>query len=488
MVLLLSVALFAMLVLAAVSLVRQQESVRRIRQEQENLRRQEEMNARLEESNAMLARSKETAEQAFQIAEEANRAKSSFLSNMSHDIRTPMNAIVGFASLLARDVENPDKVREYTKKITASSQHLLGLINDILDISKIEAGKTTLNLSDENMTELLENLDTIIRPQMKDKNHTFDVHKEGLTHEWVAMDKLRLNQILLNLLSNAVKYTPEGGHVVLTVQELPQLARQLAHFRFVVKDNGYGMSEEYQKKIFQAFTREEDSVTNRIQGTGLGMAITKNLLDLMGGSISLESEKGKGSTFTVDLELAISEQAGGAVERSAAASGQEASGREGRGTKAAGGENEEANTAKAAASPVLEGMHILVAEDNEINAEILRELLDMEGATCDICENGKLVVEAFAKSSPGQYRLVLMDVQMPVMNGYAATKAIRALKHPSAGTIPVIAMTANAFAEDVRDALEAGMDAHVAKPINMEVLVQTVQRVLKARAEEAARG
>ena len=225
----------------------------------------------------MLARSKETAEQAFQIAEEANRAKSSFLSNMSHDIRTPMNAIVGFAALLARDAENPEKVREYTRKITASSQHLLGLINDILDISKIEAGKTTLNLSNENMVDLIENIDAIIRPQMKAKGHTFDVYSLELKHEHVVMDKLRLNQILLNLLSNAVKYTPEGGQVTLTVQELPQHAKQLAHYRFIVADNGYGMSREYQQKLFQAFTREEDSVTNKIQGTGLGMAITKNL-------------------------------------------------------------------------------------------------------------------------------------------------------------------------------------------------------------------
>ena len=583
--LILVVVLLVLLILAAFSIIRQQSSTRLFRQEQENLRRQEEMNARLEASNAMLARSKETAEQAFQIAEEANRAKSSFLSNMSHDIRTPMNAIVGFAALLARDADHPDKVKEYTRKITASSQHLLGLINDILDISKIEAGKTTLNLSAESIVELIENIDAIIRPQMKAKGHTFEVHSKDLRHELVVMDKLRLNQILLNLLSNAVKYTPEGGRVVLTVQELPQYARQLAHFRFIVADNGYGMSPEYLEKIFHAFTREEDSVTNQIQGTGLGMAITKNLLDLMGGKIAVESEKGKGSTFTVDLELPISEQAidqdfwqkhgiarllavddeevvcqniqlamegaGVAVDyvldgRTAVEQVKQAMqagrpyhvvlldwrmpGMDGLETArrlrleiprevpilvlssydwpeieeealAAGVDaflpkpffltsfRQKMDTVLGRAGPApesggvqssLEGIHILVAEDNEINAEILSELLDMAGATCDICGNGQLVVESFAHSQPGQYQLVLMDVQMPVMNGYEATRQIRALDHPLARSVPIIAMTANAFAEDIRDALEAGMNAHVSKPIDMAVLEQTIHTVLSS--------
>ena len=587
--LILTVILFAMMILVVVSILRQQNSVRLIRQEQAALRRQEEMNARLEESNAMLAQSKETAEQAFQIAEEANRAKSSFLSNMSHDIRTPMNAIVGFAALMARDVENADKVRDYTRKITASSQHLLGLINDILDISKIEAGKTTLNLSDENMVDLIENIDAIIRPQMKAKGHTFEVHNRELRHEQVVMDKLRLNQILLNLLSNAVKYTPDGGRVSFIVQELPQFTKQLAHFRFIVSDNGYGMSQEYLQNIFQAFTREEDSVTNKIQGTGLGMAITKNLLDLMGGKISVESEKGKGSTFTVDLELQISQQEmdqsfwekhgisrilvvddeeeicrnvqstmeGTGVEVEYSLDGEaalgmvKASGQEGRmydivlldwempgiggvetaqrirketdgntpililtGYDVAEAEEEDAGVDAFLSKPffltsfrqkvdsvvnsgskgtaqedagaeqsILCGMHILVAEDNEINAEILGELLDIAGASCHFCENGKLVAEAFEKSDPGQYQLVLMDVQMPVMNGYEATRAIRELSHPTALSIPIIAMTANAFAEDIRDALEAGMNAHVAKPVDMGVLEKTVRAVMEAQGE-----
>ena len=586
----LAVTLLVMLLLAAAAIIRQQGSERRIKQEQANLRHQEEMNAKLEESNAMLARSKETAEEAFRIAEEANRAKSSFLSNMSHDIRTPMNAIIGFAALLARDAENPEKVREYTKKITSSSQHLLGLINDILDISKIEAGKTTLNLSNENIMELIEGIDGIIRPQMKAKGHSFEVYSKDIRHESVVMDKLRLNQILLNLLSNAVKYTPDGGMVVLTVQEFPCKNRQLAHFRFIVKDNGYGMSEEYMKTLFQAFTREEDSVTNKIQGTGLGMAITKNLLDLMGGTIGVESEKGKGTVFTVDLNLQINEQEidqsfwkKQGITRLLVVDDEEVIGQniqltmEGTGVtvdyrldgksaieavKEALAQNDPYHvvlldwkmpgmdgleTAKrireevlenvpililtsydtseideeraanldaflakpffltsfrqkvdmilnheSASAPeegkedeqsVLQGMHILVAEDNEINAEILSEMLKISGASCEIYENGQLAMEAFGKSVPGQYQLILMDVQMPVMNGYEATKAIRQLDHPLAQTIPIIAMTANAFAEDVRDALEAGMNAHVAKPVDMAVLEQAVRKVMEEGGE-----
>ncbi|MCM1179480.1 MAG: response regulator [Clostridium sp.] len=588
--LILAVVVLVLVVLASVAVLRQRNSVQLYRQEQENLHRQEELNQQLEEYNRMLTESKESAEQAFQIAEEANRAKSSFLSNMSHDIRTPMNAIVGFAALLARDAENPDKVREYTKKITSSSQHLLGLINDILDISKIEAGKTTLNLSDESIVELIENIDSIIRPQMKAKGHHFEVYSKDLKHEYVVMDKLRLNQILLNLLSNAVKYTPEGGHIELTVQELPKQTRQLASYRFIVADNGYGMSEEYQQNLFQAFTREEDSITNKIQGTGLGMAITKNLLDLMGGMISVKSKKGEGSTFTVDLKLPVSEQnidqnfwrnngitrllavddeevvcqniqltmEGTGVLVDYALGGQSAvdmvkqSDKDGQmydivlldwkmpgmdGVETArriretvsqnspililtsydwpeveeegreagvdaflpkpffitnfrqkvdgllNGEEQAAVTEEESdeKQSILHGMHILAAEDNEINAEILREMLSIVGATCQICENGQLAVEEFEQSKPGQYQIILMDVQMPVMNGYEATKAIRKLNHPLAKNIPIIAMTANAFSEDVRDALEAGMNAHVAKPVDMAVLEQTVREVIESR-------
>lgn len=584
--LLFAVVMLLLSALAAVSFTRQQNSVRLFRQEQINLKRQEELNKQLGESNSMLASAKETAEQALQIAEEANRAKSSFLSNMSHDIRTPMNAIIGFSTLLARDAENPEKVREYTKKIASSGQHLLGLINDVLDISKIEAGKTTLNQSEENIVNLIGDLDGIIRPQMKAKGHIFEVFSRDIRHEYVVMDKLRLNQILLNLLSNAVKYTPDGGRVSLTIQELPQTNRQIANYRFTVKDNGYGMSPEYLTKLFHTFSREENSVTNKIQGTGLGMAITKNLVDLMGGTINVESEKGKGSVFTVELGLHISEQEtdrnfwinhnitkilavddeevicqniqismeNTGVTVDYALDGQSAVEKI-RNSEQSGSpynvvlldwqmpvmdgletarrirqeipehipiiiltaydwseieENgETADIDAFLAKPffltsfrqkldmlincdkqpeksdeetdgknsILKGMHILVAEDNEINAEILSELLDINGATCDICENGQIAVEKFESSEPEKYKLILMDIQMPVMNGYEAVRKIRKLSHPRAKTIPIIAMTANAFAEDIRDALEAGMNAHVAKPVDMSVLNQTVSDV-----------
>lgn len=409
-------------------------------------------NERLSEMNQQLEEAKKAAEEAFHIAEEANQSKSQFLSNMSHDMRTPMNAIVGFTTLLGKDNNDPEKVKEYTRKIAFSSKHLLGLINDVLDMSKIEAGKMQLSLEEENMDEIIENIDILVRPQTMAKRQQFDVVTENLLHKTVMVDRLRLNQILQNLLSNAVKYTPQGGHIRLCVQELPQRSAACANYRFIVEDNGYGMSEEYVKNVFQVFSREEDTRINKIQGSGLGLAITKNLVNLMGGSISVRSQKGAGSTFTLDLELCISEKMvwnqpgeSSAVEKEA---------------------------------QILKGMHVLVVEDNEINAEIIVELLKMEGAVCTVCENGQEAVDLFGQSSPGEIELILMDVQMPVMNGYEATRAIRKSGHLMADKIPIIAMTANAFVEDIHDALDAGMNAHVAKPVDMQVLKETVRQVL----------
>lgn len=279
----------------------------RMQQQEQLYRKEQENSAKLEVSRQEAEQSKHAAEEAFKVAEAANNSKSSFLSNMSHDIRTPMNAIVGFADLLERDADDPQKVREYTKKIKSSGQHLLGLINDVLDMSKIEAGKTNLNLSDERIADIIDGAETIIRPQMQKKGHTFEVVTHDIQHENIIADKLRLNQILLNLLSNACKYTPDGGHIVLSVAELPQRRPQYANFQFAVQDNGYGMTEDFAAKVFDTFTREEDSATNKVQGTGLGMAITKSLVKLMGGQISVQTAKGNGSTFTVDLELQLSD-------------------------------------------------------------------------------------------------------------------------------------------------------------------------------------
>ncbi|MCM1236161.1 MAG: ATP-binding protein, partial [Ruminococcus flavefaciens] len=448
--LILAVVVLVLIVVVLAAVLRQQNSAQLYLQEQENLRQQEKLNQQLEEYNVMLTRSKESAEQAFQIAEEANRAKSSFLSNMSHDIRTPMNAIVGFAALLLRHAENPEKVREYTQKITASSQHLLGLINDILDISKIEAGKTTLNLSDESMEELVENIDSIIRPQMKAKGHEFEVYSRDLKHEYVIMDKLRLNQILLNLLSNALKYTPEGGHIALTVQELPQSTRQLANYRFIVEDNGYGMSEDYQRTLFQAFTREEDSVTNKIQGTGLGMAITKNLLDLMGGTISVKSKKGEGSTFTVELKLHISEQE---IDQ-----------------------NFWRNHGIT---------RMLAVDDEEVICQNIQMTMEGTGVAVDYALDGLSALDMVKRSeNEGRlYDIVLLDWKIPDIDGVETARRIR---KSMPGNMPLIILTSYDLMEVEEEAGDAGIDAFIPKPFFLTSFRQKVDTILNGEARLVA--
>ncbi len=529
-------------------------------------------------------------QEALDAAKSANEAKSNFLSNMSHDIRTPMNAIVGFSVLLERSADDPEKVREYTHKIMASSHHLLSLINDVLDMSKIESGKTSLNVSLFDLPDLLEELSIILMPQAKAKEQEFTIHTQGTPPESLMGDRLRLNQILLNLLSNAIKYTPVGGKIEFTVCELQDSAPQFAKLRFIVKDNGIGMSEEFQQEIFKPFSREKNSVINSIQGTGLGMAITKNLVDLMGGIITLVSAPGKGSTFTVELSFALPEENSRqeewyrqkiarmlvaddeeeiclniremmrdtGVDVSYTTSGATAldlairahkhnsdfdvilldwkmPGMDGVQTarlirekvgahipilvltsydwseiedeaRAAGinafmpkpffattffqtikplfSGAEKPEAPAPAEEGVLNGRRFLVAEDNELNAEILTEMLDIEGARCEVAVNGKIALEMFEKSEPGYYDLILMDVQMPVMNGYEATKAIRNSSHPSAKSIPIIAMTANTFAEDVKSAFDAGMDGHLAKPINMDAVRSTLARFLKKNAQD----
>ena len=531
-----------------------------------------------------------TLQEALTTAKSANEAKSNFLSNVSHDIRTPMNAIIGFSTLLERDYGNPEKVLEYTKKITASSQHLLSLINEVLDMSKIESGKTSLNSDVFSLPELLEELGFIMLSQARAKKQTLNVRVHGSPPERLIGDKLRLNQILLNLLSNAVKYTPEGGRVDFTVTELAASAPQYTKLRFVVRDNCIGMSEEFLGHIFSPFSREINSVTNKIQGTGLGMAITKNLIDLMGGIIQVESAPGEGSTFTVELSFALPEEEkieaayrqkvrrilvaddepdvgdtiremladtgiavdvvsdGAAAVEAAISAHQEDRGYDvilldwkmpgmdgieaARSIRRSVGETvpilvltsydwgeieEEArnagihafmpkpffvstfwNTVKPflqageeepAAAPEsrergvpMEGLRFLIVEDNELNAELLTELLAMEGAESELAVNGKEAVEMFSASPPGRFDLILMDLQMPVMNGYEATRAIRALPRPDAAVIPIVAMTANTFAEDVRRALDAGMDGHLAKPIDMDAVRETVAKLTRREA------
>ncbi len=514
--------------------------------------------------------------QALELVQSANRSKSIFLSNMSHDIRTPMNAIIGFSALLMRDADNPQKVREYTRKVSASSQHLLSLINDVLDMSKIESGKMVLNVSRFDLAAVVTAVDTVIRPQAAAKRQTLEVSVSGLRHETLLGDETRINQILINLLSNAVKYTQEGGHIDFIIQGF-QASEPFQGLQITVRDNGYGMTPEYCEHIFDAFSRAENSTTNKVQGTGLGMAITKSTVELMGGVIHVDSEYGKGSTFTVRLELGIPEEAADAsfwethgvrrmlvLDDDAESRGNIRSLMESTGVQVDDGLAEDisslvrraredggdydvillgwrdggAETARllrqafpetpilaltaaswvdvaeeagqagvnaflqrpffvanlkvqlaelrqggvpagAAVPDLLEGCRFLAAEDNELNAEILRELLEMQGASCDIVENGKLAVEAFQAAEPGKYAAILMDVQMPVMGGYEAARTIRALDRPDAAVIPIVAMTANAFTEDVADAMEAGMNAHVAKPVDTEILNRTLAEITR---------
>ena len=405
----------------------------------------------MEESNKKLKKAKNITTEALQTAENANKAKTDFLSNMSHDIRTPMNAIIGMTSLIRHDAGNKAKVIEYADKIDISSQHLLGIINDVLDMSKIEAGKTVFKYTDFSILDFITELNTIFHSQIDEKNQTLTIIKENIRHEWVNGDQVHLMQIFSNLVSNAVKYTQEGGKIQFLVEECETKSSVYAKYRFLVSDNGMGMSADFKDTIFDAFTRAESSMTNKIQGTGLGMAITKNLVEAMGGTIDVESELGQGSCFEVLIDLRIAE------DRFVSSAEQ--------------AEKDEP------AGNVLKGMRFLCAEDNELNAEILMELLKIEGAECTICENGKRVLEAFEQSAPGDYDMILMDVQMPVMNGYEATKAIRRSSHELAKTIPIIAMTANAFSEDIQHSLAAGMNAHVSKPVEMKVLEKTIRSI-----------
>ncbi len=540
--------------------------------QQDKLRKEQEQERKLH--NEQLA-------EALKAAQAASNSKTMFLSNMSHDIRTPMNAVLGFANLLSMDAENPAKVREYTKKITASGQHLLRLINDVLDVSKIESGKVVLNYEAFTLSDVVASVEAIIVPMAKEKKQEFHVEVTGIRHEYLMGDETRINQVLINLLSNAVKYTQEGGHIRMRIIGLKQRTGQYEHIRIEVEDDGYGMTPEYLETIFDAFTRAENSTTNKVQGTGLGMAITKSIVELMGGTIDVVSEVDQGSLFRVEVELRIQEaqedsqfwirrgisrilavdedvencesmrelmsetgvslETAGLEEALRRLTGDneaayqlvlfdwdipesdgikavrklrealpgsipilllaeyDADGME----EALATENTEVLTKPFFASALrmkiaemqedtdrekekepekadsLEGLHFLAAEDNEINAEILTEVLKMEGASCEIVENGRLAVERFEQAAEGEFDAILMDVQMPVLNGYDAARAIRSLTREDAQRIPIIAMTANAFAEDEKAALDAGMNAHVAKPLDVELLKKVIREYVK---------
>ena len=424
--------------------------------QQQELRAEKEANLRLEQYNIHLTQvndelrqAQDAAAEALQSAERASKAKTDFLSNMSHDIRTPMNAIIGITTLMKNELHQPEKLAEHLGKLESSGQLLLGIINDILDMSRIESGKTTLNVEKMNLPQQVSQLDSIIRQQAGQRRQTFTVNTH-LQHENVLADPNRLNQVLMNILSNAVKYTPKGGHIRLEMEELPR-NEHFARYRFVVQDDGIGMSEAFQKTLFDPFTREEKSGTNKVQGTGLGMAITKSIVDLMGGSISVESAPGRGTRFEVVLEFPID-------------------------TESDHAQKVQALPEEAEETSPLSGMKFLCAEDNAINAEILEMLLESKGASCTVCSNGQEIVDAFASVKPGEYDMILMDVQMPVMDGLEATRRIRNGENPLGRIIPILAMTANAFLEDMQKSKEAGMDEHLSKPVDIAALEQTVKR------------
>lgn len=527
----------------------------------------------------------------LQKAEAADRAKSTFLSNMSHDIRTPMNAIIGFTTLAQANLDNRERTQEYLRKILSSSNHLLSLINDILDMSRIESGKLNIEERECSISDIFRDMRNIIQTQMNSKQLNFFMDTVDVIDEDIYCDKLHVNQVLLNLLSNAIKFTPAGGTVALTIRQKPRAPKGYGSYEIRVKDTGIGMSPEFVEHIFEPFERERNSTISGIQGTGLGMAIAKNIIDTMGGTIELHSEQGKGTEFIINLDFRLRTEPQKVevvhelqglhalvVDDSFSACdsvtkmlrqigmrsewvlhGKEAvlhakqayelgdeyhayiidwflpdlSGLEvvrqirsivGDSTpiivvtaydwtafeeeaRAAGvnafcnkpiflselrdiliaatGNTLSAQQTDSAADPnPLEGTRLLLAEDNELNREIAVELLTDRGFIVETAEDGTVAVEKVKNSAPGYYSLILMDIQMPKMNGYDATRAIRALEKPELAGIPIVAMTANAFDEDRRQALECGMNAHIAKPIDVEKLVEVLVVVLKGQEDK----
>ncbi len=385
-------------------------------------------------------------------AEKANQAKTEFLSQMSHDIRTPLNAIIGFSTIMLGDSGDPAQVEDYTKKILSSGKQLLLLINDVLDMSKIESGKIDLSAKPFSLFDMLCSVKEVIKTIADAKHQDFKMVIEEMEHDSFNADESRINQILINLLNNSVKYTPVGGSITLSVSSEHGNTDKYDRITFIVEDTGYGMSKSFLEEAFKPFSREQRSDTISVQGTGLGLSITKNLVDLMSGTIDVVSEKGKGSRFTVIIPMKVSETLAEKKEE----------------TK----ENSE---------NVLKGLNILVAEDNPLNSEIMTQIMKINGASVVIAPNGQEAVNTFQSNKEGTFDLILMDIQMPVMNGYEAARAIRALSNdnrPDASSIPIIAVTANAFTDDVREALLSGMNAHISKPINVNAMKSTVSKVL----------
>ena len=438
-----TVLLLGLVLLALISIVRAERSSKMIKIEKE--------------TNQKLNKLRVAAEDALKVAESASKAKSTFLSNMSHDIRTPMNAIIGFATLALDDIRDGKKVQDYLSKILSSSKHLLGLINDILDMSRIESGKVVLEEQETDLVTTLQELQSIMEGQAKERKLKLHVDYSNLRNRHVYCDKTRLNQVMFNLLANAVKFTSEGGSIWLTMSQLEPTCEveDRAIYEIRVKDTGIGIDKAFIKHIFEPFERERTSTVSKIQGTGLGMAITKNIVDMMGGTIEVESQKGVGTEFIIRLELRLQAEARVANED---------------GTKQHGHAEGVAEFA---------GKRLLLAEDNELNREIACMLLSKYGFVIDTAENGQEAVDLVAASAPDYYDLVLMDIQMPVMDGHEATRRIRNLEDKELAKVPVVAMTANAFDEDRKAAKECGMNGFISKPINMQEVVQALRMCLQ---------
>jgi PAS domain S-box-containing protein len=382
------------------------------------------------------------------MADARTRAKNDFLANMSHDIRTPMNAIVGYTNIAKSHWDEPEVVADALDKIGSSSHFLLSLINDILDISKIESGKMQLSLAACDLRDIFRRIEDITALQAKNKSITITYSHDTVHHYKVMADDLRIEQVLINITGNAIKYTPEGKSVELIAEELGATEDKKIKYRFIVRDTGIGISKEYLPHIFESFTREEKTTVNRVQGTGLGLAITARVVEMMGGVISVKSRPGEGSEFTVELALEPSEP------------------------------DDDTAEPDEMLQSVLNGKRVLLVEDNAINAEIATIILEQYGIAVDHAENGRIGADKAMTAEAGYYSAVLMDIQMPVMNGYEATRAIRSLPGEYYRTLPIIAMSANAYDEDIRASLDSGMNAHIAKPFQPDDLIKTLCRYI----------
>lgn len=427
--------------------------VRDIKRSRKELAIIEKSRLELEQANKELDENKDALSDALSAAEHANRAKTVFLNNMSHDIRTPMNAIIGFTALADSHIDNKEKVRDYLGKISVSSQHLLSLINDVLDMSRIESGKVLINASEAHLTDVINDICTIVHANISSKQLNFNIDTNDIIHDDIFVDKLRLQQVLLNILSNAVKFTPTGGMISLKVIEKQLTDNKTAWFEFRIKDNGIGMSEEFRNMIFDAFTREQTSTVSGIQGTGLGMAITKKIVDMMGGTISVNSAEGRESEFIVYLPCRIVD-------------------------KVSEDDGTDKNKGDTVSIHDIKGKTVLIAEDNELNQMIAKAILEEMGLTVDIAENGESAVRKITEADAGHYSIVLMDIQMPVIDGYEAAKRIRSLKDEGKADIPIVAVTANAFEEDKKLALSVGMNGHLAKPYDIGQIRKTLIELL----------